>query len=65
MELLLVLAIVGALIFLSFKYNFLGLGQQATKVEQGVGALKNAKDITNNAQQAGSAEQGIIDNISK
>ena len=65
LEVLITLAIIAGLIFFSYKYNFMGVGQKASNVQQGINVLKNGRDITNQLNQSGAPEQGIIDKLSK
>lgn len=65
LEILITFALIGLLVFLFFKFNFLGTGQRATTIQQGVNALPGAQGVVDKANQAGTSEQKIIDNLAK
>jgi prepilin-type N-terminal cleavage/methylation domain-containing protein len=65
LEILITFAIIGLLVFLFFKFNFLGSGQKTPTVQQGINALPNAQGVVDKANQAGIPGQNIIDNLAK
>lgn len=56
LEILITIAIIAALVFIFFKFNFLGSGQKPTTTQEGLNALQNAKSVTDKANQSGAPE---------